>query len=54
MRSKDFVAAFRDLFVSSSDLFVNCRDFLVIFEVTNGKNINNHLLLLHINRALGL
>jgi hypothetical protein len=52
VRSRDLVVASRDLFVSSRDSFINPRDLLVIFDPTNGININNHLL--HINRALGL
>ena len=35
----------RDLFAASWDLFVNIKDLLVIFDPTNGININNHLLL---------
>ena len=35
----------RDLFAASRDLFVNIKDFLVIFNPTNGISINNHLLL---------
>ena len=35
----------RDLFAASRDLFVNIKDFLVIFDPTNGISINNHLLL---------
>jgi len=38
MRSRDLVAA-------SRDLFVNLKDPLVIFDPTNGISINNHLLL---------
>ena len=38
MRSRDLVAAFRDL-------FVNFKDILVIFDSTNEININNYLLL---------
>ena len=37
MRSRDLVAAFKDLFVNSKDL-------LVIFDYTNGISINSHLL----------
>ena len=37
MRSRDLVAA-------SRDLFVNLKDPLVIFDPTNGISINNHLL----------
>ena len=44
MRSRDLVAA-------SMDLFVNFKDLLVIFDTTDGTNINNHLLL-PINSAL--
>jgi hypothetical protein len=50
MRSRDFVAAFRDLLVSFKDSFVNLSDPLVIFDPTNRININNYLLL-PINRA---
>jgi hypothetical protein len=53
IRFRDLVAASRDLFMSSRDFFINLRDLLVIFDLTNGININNHLLL-PINRALGL
>ena len=35
----------RDLFAASRDLFVNIKDFLVIFDPTNVIIINNHLLL---------
>jgi len=35
----------RDLFTTSKDLFVNSRDLLVIFDPTDGIDINNHLLL---------
>jgi hypothetical protein len=35
----------RDLFTTSKDLFVNYRDLLVIFDPTDGIDINNHLLL---------
>ena len=45
MRSRDLVAAFRDLFVSPRDSSVNLRDLFVIFDPTNRTNINNHLLL---------
>ena len=38
MRSRDLVAA-------SMDLLVNFRDFLIIFDPTNGICINSHLLL---------
>ena len=37
--------SYRDLFAASRDLFVNINDFLVIFDPTNGININNHLFL---------
>ena len=45
VRSKDLVAASRNLFVSFRDSSVNLRDLLVIFDYTNGISINNHLLL---------
>ena len=35
----------RDLFAAFRDLFVNIMDLFVIFDPTNGININNHLLL---------
>ena len=35
----------RDLFAAFMDLLVNIKDFLVIFDPTNGISINNHLLL---------
>jgi len=38
VRSRDLVAAFRDLFINSKDLFI-------IFDSTNGISINSHLLL---------
>jgi hypothetical protein len=51
VRSRDVVASFSDLFVSFRDSFVNYRDLLIIFDPTNGININNcHLL--PINSAL--
>jgi hypothetical protein len=53
VRSRHLVAAFRDLFISSTNFFVNIRDLLIIFYPSNGININNRLLL-PINRALGL
>jgi hypothetical protein len=53
VRSRDLVAVSRDLFVSSKDCFVNFGDLLVMFDPTNGININNRLLL-PIYRALGL
>ena len=40
MRSRDLVAA-------SRDLFVNLKDPLVIFDPTNGISINSHLLLIN-------
>ena len=36
----------RNLFAASRDLFVNIKDFLVIFDPTKGMSINNHYLLL--------
>jgi hypothetical protein len=51
IRFRDLVAASRDLFMSSRDFFINLRDLLVIFDLTNGININN-LLLLSKNRVL--
>jgi len=36
----------RDLFVASRDLLVNIKDIFVIFNLTKGISINNHLLLL--------
>ena len=45
VRSRDLVAASRDLFVSSRDSVINPGDLLVIFNPTNGININNHHLL---------
>jgi hypothetical protein len=45
MRSTDLVAVSRDLFVSFIDFFVNSRDQIIIFDPTNGININNRLLL---------
>jgi hypothetical protein len=53
VRSRHLVAASSDMFISSRDFFVNSKDLLVIFDPTNGININNRLLL-PINRALGL
>jgi hypothetical protein len=50
VRRRHLVAAFRDLFISFRDLFT-FRDLLVIFDLTNGININN-LLLLSKNRVL--
>ena len=35
----------RDLFAAFRDLLVNIKNFLVIFDPTNGISINNHLLL---------
>ena len=35
----------RDLIAGSRDLFVNFKDHLIIFDPTNGTNINSHLLL---------
>jgi hypothetical protein len=45
VRSRDLVAAFKDRFVSDRDFFVNPEDLLIIFDPTNGININNRLLL---------
>ena len=53
MRSKNLVAASRDLFLSFGDSFVKPEDYIVIFSSTNKININNHLLLSR-NRALEL
>ena len=36
----------RNLFAASRDLFVNIKDFLVIFDPTKRMSINNHYLLL--------
>lgn len=52
MRSRDLVAAFRDLFVSSKNFFVNLEDLVIIFIPTNEININRRLLF-PINRSLG-
>jgi hypothetical protein len=54
VRFRDLVVASRDLFVfvSSKNSFVNSRDLLVIFDLTDGINISNCFLLL-INRAIG-
>ena len=37
--------SYMDLFAAFRDLFVNINDFFVIFDLTNGININSHLLL---------
>ncbi|RCV22920.1 hypothetical protein SETIT_4G258400v2 [Setaria italica] len=53
MESKGLFVKLRDLVVTSKGLFVRSRYLFVIFNSTNGININSHLLL-PINRALEL
>ena len=43
MRSRDLVAAFRNLLVSFRDSFVNPGDLFILFNPTNEININNRL-----------
>jgi hypothetical protein len=44
VRSRLLVAVSRELFTSSRDFFINSRDLLIIFDLTNGININNRLI----------